>query len=156
MKTRFNYNFTQKTIVGSKKAIERANKGLNPEYSELTAKLEAHPNFSVREKVINKKEGKKTYSQLTFRRMEEYISLQDNSKARLVEFKAIMTVAAAKGAKHPLTKKWFLATYPEYKKNEVSEKELSEKEKALAAAASALDALGLEYDDESDEMENVA
>lgn len=121
MREHFTYNFVEKAIIGSKAAIERANKGLNPEYSELTAKLEAHPNFSVREKVINKKEGKKTYSQLTFKRMEEYISLQDNSKARLVEFQAIMTVAAAKGAKYPLTKKWFLATYKEYKENNVTE-----------------------------------
>ena len=132
MREHFTYNFVEKAIVGSKAAIERANRGLNPEYSELAAKLAAHPNFDVKEKSINKKEGKKTYSQLTFKRMEEYISLQDNSKARLVEFKAIMTVAAAKGAKYPLTKKWFLATYKEYKENNVTEARVEAEETEAA------------------------
>ena len=132
MREHFAYNFVEKAIVGSKTAIERANKGLNPEYSELTAKMAAHPNFDVKEKMINKKEGKKTYSQLTFKRMEEYIRLQDNSKARLVEFQAIMTVAASKGAKYPLTKKWFLATYKEYKENNVTEARVEAEETEAA------------------------
>ncbi len=119
MKKHFNYNFIEKTIVGSKAAINKANKGINPEYKELSSMLTAHPDFTVVEKTINQKEGKKTYSNLTFKRMEEYINLQDNSKAKLVEFEAIMKVAEAKGAKYPLTKKWFLATYTEYKENNV-------------------------------------
>lgn len=123
MKKHFNYNFIEKTIIGSKAAINKANKGINPEYNELSSMLTAHPDFTVVEKTINRKEGKKTYSNLTFKRMEEYINLQDNSKARLVEFEAIMKVAETKGAKYPLTKKWFLATYTEYKENNVTENE---------------------------------
>ena len=161
MKTRFNYNFTQKTIVGSKKAIERANKGLNPEYAELSGMLAAHPDFTVRVKDIQQKEGKKTYSQLTFSRMEEYIKTQFSDKetlnSKLVEFKAIQKVAEAKGAKYPLTKKWFLATYPSFKVNEVSEKERAEEEKAIAEEAekkalAMLEALG----DVTEEIEGVA
>ena len=123
MKKHFNYNFIEKTIIGSKAAINKANKGKNPEYTELTTMLAEHPDFTVKEKLIEKKEGKKTYSNLTFKRMEEYINLQNNSEARMVEFKAIMKVAEAKGAKYPLTKKWFLATYTEYKENNVTENE---------------------------------
>ena len=33
MKTRFTYSFIEKAIIGSKAAIERANKGKNPEYA---------------------------------------------------------------------------------------------------------------------------
>lgn len=123
MTTHFTYNFVEKTIIGSKSSINKANKGMNPEYNELTAMLSAHPDFTVKEKTIEKKEGKKTYSNLTFKRMKDYISLQTNSKAKLIEFEAIMTVASVKGAKYPLTKKWFLATYTEYKENNVTENE---------------------------------
>ncbi len=145
MKTRFTYNFIEKAIIGSKAAIEKANKGKNPEYAELSGMLAAHPDFTVRVKDIQKKEGKKTYSKLTFDRMEEYIKTQFSDKAvlntKLVEFSAIQKVAEAKGAKYPLTKKWFLSTYPSFKENEVSEDERTEEEKALAAAAAQLEDL---------------
>ncbi len=164
MKTRFNYNFIEKTIIGSKAAIERANKGKNPEYAELSGMLAAHPDFTVRVKDIQKKEGKKTYSKLTFDKMEKYIKTQfteeETLNAKLIEFKAIQKVAEAKGAKYPLTKKWFLATYPSFKDNNVSKEEITEEEKALAAAAAQLEALDSEYDEDetepSDEMECVA
>ena len=90
MKTRFTYNFIEKAIIGSKAAIDRANKGKNPEYTELSGMLAAHPDFTVRVKDIQKKEGKKTYSKLTFKRMEEYIRTQFSDEKllneKLIEF----------------------------------------------------------------------
>ena len=41
----------------------------------------------------------------------------------LAKFEKVMEVAEAKGAKYPLTKKWFLKNYPNYKSNEVSDSE---------------------------------
>ena len=141
MKTRFTYNFIEKAIIGSKAAIERANKGKNPEYAELSGMLEAHPDFTVKVKDIQQKEGKKTYS-------------------KLIEFKAIQDVAEAKGAKYPLTKKWFFAAYPEFKVKEVSEKERAEKEKTLLeeekkAAYTNAEAM-LEALEETEELEKIA
>ena len=163
MKTRFTYNFIEKAIIGSKAAIDRANKGKNPEYAELSGMLAAHPDFKVREKDIQKKEGKKTYSNLTIKKMEDYIRTQFADEktldTKLIEFAAIQKVAEVKGAKYPLTKKWFLATYPSFKKNEVSEQERIEKEKelaeeALADAEAQLDALEdeTELDEETEEI----
>ena len=117
MNKKFNYNFVEKTIVGSNAAIQRANRGLNPEFKELTDMLAQHPDFTVTAKIIEKKEGKKTYRALTIERMAVYISLQADSDAKMVEFNTIQKVAETKGAKYPLTKKWFLEKYPEYKDN---------------------------------------
>ena len=115
MKKHFNYDFTNQAIIGSKAAINRATKGMNPEYTELTRMLAEHPTFSVKEKNITKKEGKKTYKKLTIVRMEEYIRTQfadqEVLNKKLIEFAAIKKIAEVKGAKYPLTKKWFLATY---------------------------------------------
>lgn len=121
----FTYNFVNKTIVGTKSAINRANKGLSPEYDMLCKMLADHPDFTVVEKQINHKADKKKYNGLTLPRMKEYIETQPKSEERLREFAAIQKVAAAKGAKYPLTKKWFLATFPEFKENNVSEAEIS-------------------------------
>ena len=121
MNAHFTYNFVARTIVGSKRSIDRANKGLSPEYNELTQMLAKQPTFSVTTKLINQKDGKKTYKNLTLSRMEEYISLLSNSEERLREFEAVKKVAEARGSKYPLTKKWFLTTYPEFKENKIIE-----------------------------------
>lgn len=121
MNAHFTYNFVARTIVGSKRSIDRANKGLSPEYNELTQMLAKQPTFSVTTKLINQKDDKKTYKNLTLSRMEEYISLLSNSKERLREFEAVKKVAEARGSKYPLTKKWFLTTYPEFKENKIIE-----------------------------------
>ena len=123
----FTYNFVNKTIVGTKSAINRANKGMKPEYGMLCEMLAEHPDFTVAEKQINHKADKKKYNGLTLPRMKEYIETQPNSKERLID---------------PLTKKWFLATFPEFKENNVSEAEISAKvavgEDDLAKAAAKL------------------
>lgn len=138
----FTYNFVNKTIVGTKSAINRANKGMKPEYDTLCEMLAEHPDFTVVEKQINHKADKKKYNGLTLPRMKEYIETQPNSKERLIEFAAIQKVAATKGAKYPLTKKWFLATFPEFKENNVSKTEISAEvavgEDDLAKAAAKL------------------
>ena len=152
MKKNFQYDFVNKAIIGSKSAINRANKGMNPEYKELSEMLAAMPSFSVQIKDIKKKKDKKTCFKLTFDKMEDYIRTQASNEAdlkkKLIEFNAIKSVAEAKGAKYPLTKKWFLKAYPEYSEKEVSENEAaSEEQRALAAAAEALE--GLELDKEA-------
>ena len=115
MKSKFTYNFPEKKIVGSKRSIERANKGLEPEYSELTGKLAEHPNFNVAVKIINMKEDKNTHKGLGFERMEKFINLLDNSEEVLKEFKAVQEISEARGSKYPSTKKWFFETFPEFK-----------------------------------------
>lgn len=144
----FTYNFVNKTIIGSKAAIARANKGINPEYRELTSMLNAHPTFNVVEKIIKKSESKKTYNGLTLEMMNDYISTLDDSETKLIEFEAIKKVAEAKGAKYPLTKKWFLKTYPEFKNNDVEASD-SAKKQAEEAMKKAAEALAM-FDDEND------
>lgn len=150
MKTIFTLNFVNKSIVGTKSAIARANKCLEPEYSELCALLAKHPTFNVEVKQIDKKKDKKTYHGLSFQAMKDFIATQENSKMMLAKFEKVMEVAEAKGAKYPLTKKWFLKNYPKYKNNEVSDSEATlddEVEKELSL---------LEDDTCENEMEDVA
>lgn len=166
MNNKFTYDFTKKAIIGTKTSIKKANAGKNPEYSELCAKLAEHPDFVVIEKIIKTKSNKKTYNNLTFKKMEEYISTQPEAKNKLIEFRAVQKVAEARGAKYPLCKKWFLATYPEYKENTISSEQtktlIAEEDQALAKAEAALDNLALTDKDflnsevEDNELSSVA
>ena len=140
----FVYDFENQAVVGSKSAIARANKGINPEYSVLTSMLKAQPTFSVKAKIIDVKKDKKSYNGLTLDKMAEYIKTKPNSEKALEKFEAVKKIAKAKGACYPITKKWFLATYPEYKETVVSVDEEAEAKAEVEAEAEAeLEALGL-------------
>ena len=52
--------------------------------------------------------------------MKDYIITQPNADKNLEMFETIKTIADARGAKYPLTKKWFLNTFPEYKENKIN------------------------------------
>ena len=138
MKNYFNFDFEHKAIVGSKTAIKKANAGNTPEYRELCKKLAEHPDFNVVPKDIKGNSEKKKYHGLTFDRMKEYILTQPDSENRAKVFEKVQEIAEAKGAKYPLTKKWFLKTYPEYKENEAS---VIEEKKAMEQAEAEIEAL---------------
>ena len=142
------------SITISKAYYKRACTYGTVEYYEFRTILSENAGFSIEFKVIEKK----TYKSLTFERMAEYIKTQPNSEKQLITFAAVQRIAEKKGSKYPLTKKWFLNAYPEYKENEVSANETAELEKQLEAQLNAqLDAL---MDDDTDdtlvEFPNVA
>ena len=121
-----------RTLTVSKSFYKRASVYGTDEYRELRRATDENQGFKIEIGPV----GKKTYKYLTFKRMAEYIETQPDSENRMREFEAVKTVAETKGSKYPLTKQWFLATYPEYKKNEVSraeaEKLIKEAERAAA------------------------
>ena len=123
-----------KTITISKAYYKKACIYGTSEYDEFRTVLSENEGFTVDFKVIEKK----TYKSLTFERMEEYIKTQPNSQKQLITFAAVQRIAEKKGSKYPLTKKWFLNAYPEYKENEVSANETAELEKQLEAQLDAL------------------
>lgn len=165
-KSIFTLNVVEKSIVGTKSAIARANKMMEPEYSELCGLLEKHPTFKVAVKKINQKKVKKTYNGLSIERMREYISTQDNKEEKLVEFEAILKVAEAMGAKYPLAKKWFLNTYEEYKVKDAKATDTAKasaqeamKKKAEEEARKALAELKVDdedYEEYEEDEEDVA
>lgn len=114
-KSNITVNRMENTIEVSKAFYNKACKYGTPEYEMLTEAAAQNPTF----KIAFKENKKKTYTGLTLKRMKEYILTQPDSEKRLEEFKAIQLISEAKGAKYPLTKKWFLETFEDYKENEV-------------------------------------
>ena len=113
-------NLIEKTIEVSKTFYKKATNPKTAEYRDLRAAMIENPTFDV----VLKESDKKSYNGLDFDRMKEYIETQPNSEANLKELERVMEIAEAKGAKYPLTKQWFLKTFPEYKNSEVSAKEI--------------------------------
>lgn len=131
-------NPIEKTITITNAYYKRACSYGTPEYYEFRQIMSENEGFSVEFKVVKKK----TYKDLRFARMEAYIKTQPNSEKQLIAFESVQTVAEQKGAKYPLTKKWFLENYPEYKINDVSESEIAALVEAGAAQAPDLALVG--------------
>ena len=133
-KNLFVIDFSKSSIVASATTLKKARKPESPEYRVLTELLCVHPNFCVIEKDIQKKPGKKTYKGLTFQTMLDYIRTQTNSEDKIKAYNAVRRIAKVKGCEYPLTKKWFLKTYPDYKETDITAQEigalLQEQEKA--------------------------
>ncbi len=119
MKTNITINAIEKNIIVSKAFYNKASKYGTTEYNELRSAMIENPEY----KIVFKTVEKKTYGGLTFKAMEAYIKTQKDSEKTLKEFAAVRVVAKAKGSEYPLTKKWFLNTFPAFKADDVSKSE---------------------------------
>ena len=130
----FTLNHLDNTIEGTKTALKKAGVLDTPEFKELCELMNRFPKYKVSVKSPKKNEEKKTYNGLTIKAMENYIiETQPDREAALKKFEAVKRVAKAKGAAYPLTKKWFLDAYPDYKANSVSDDEANAAEDLEAA-----------------------
>ena len=120
MKSHITYSFSDNTLSLTKSFYKKACKVGSLEYKELRNALTENPDAKI---VFAENTVKQTYPKLTFERMVAYIKTQANSEDNLRTMERVMLIADAKGAKYPLTKKWFLEAFPEYKESAVSEQE---------------------------------
>ena len=141
MKKTFTYDFANKKILGTKAALKRASYEGSPENKELFEMLAKHPDFSVAEKEIQKNKSKSTYKNLTMDEMKDYISIQADARQKLLVFEAVKRIAKEKGAFYPLTKQWFLKTYPDYTKSRAYEEACERAEAEAATALAELESL---------------
>ena len=110
---RFPINFIDHTISGTKASFNKANKGFGPEYEELTAKMAAHPDFSlvVKEQKTKTTKSKRTYEGMDYKFMEDYIATFED-ETMVKAYKAVKQMAEDCGTKaYPLVKKWFLSKF---------------------------------------------
>lgn len=112
-------NLIDNTLTVSKSFYKKASICGSTEYYELRQAMIENPEC----KIVFKSIEKKTYNGLTFSVMKAYIESQSNSEKQLKVFEAVKKIAEMKGSKYPLTKKWFLNAYPDFKKNDVNENE---------------------------------
>lgn len=127
------FNASENTYTVSKTFYKKASVFGSAEYKELRRAILDNPTAQI----IFKTSDKKTYKALTFKVMEAYIKTQSDSEKMLMKFEAVKRIAKAKGSLYPLTKKWFLKAYPDFKENAVSEAEAKTLTDELAKNAAA-------------------
>lgn len=114
---RFAIDFIGKRIIGTKASFDKASKGNGAIYEELAEKIAKHPSFElvIKEQKQHITKAKKTYENLTFKLMEDFISIQENAKETLSEYEAVKKMAKNAGRSiYPITKKWFLSVYEDF------------------------------------------
>lgn len=109
MKNLFAIDFASKTIVASKTTLKKASVPNSPEYKELMKLMKQNPTFTIAEKKIDQKEGKKTYAGLNKDFIMQYLSIQTNAEELKKQYEK-----AAEMGKFPLVRKWFLNTFENF------------------------------------------
>ena len=112
-------NQMERTIVITKAFYKKACMYGTNEYYDLQKAISENRDY----RIVFKTSEKKTYHGLTLERMKEYIKTQPDCEENLKSFEAVKKVAKTKGALYPLTKKWFLERFKDYKLNEITSDE---------------------------------
>ena len=154
---RFTLDFFKKTITGTKASFNKANKGFGPEYDELTAKMAAHPDFTlvVKEQKTKTTKSKRTYEGMDYKFMEAYIAtFEDETMVKAYE--AVKQMAKDCGTKaYPLVKKWFLSKFSDMEgvfDMDAAKKDIADF-RIAKAQASILEVVSAAAADEQDEDE---
>ena len=129
MKNLFAINFAEKSIVASKTTLKKASIPNSPEYKALMKLMKQNPTFTIAEKTINQKEGKKTYKGLNTAFVKTYIAIQSNADELMKQYEK-----AAELGKFPLVRKWFLNTFENFDMD-TAKKEIEEMLLAEVSAA---------------------
>lgn len=112
---RFTLNFANKTIVGSKASFAKAGKGFGPEYEELIALIEKHPDFGFEEKAPKQPpKPRQSYKGLDIAFMRDFLIAIDDS-ITLKTLDDVVAFAEANGlSKYPLAKRMLFETYDNF------------------------------------------
>ena len=77
----YEVDFIESKIIVSKKFYQAAKTINTPEYKTLVQLRTENPGFAVELRTIQKKEGKKSYRNLTYENMREYIITREGEKS---------------------------------------------------------------------------
>lgn len=110
----YKIDFQSMTITLNKKFARAAGVLNSKEYRVLKQLRADYPEYAIELKEIAKKEGKKSYANLTYNVMRNYIcTLEGKESDNLCNLNMLVTLYSGSGC-YPKVKKWFLDNYPDY------------------------------------------
>lgn len=148
---RFEINFVEKTICGTKASFKKASRGSGDEYEELVEKMNAHPDFQCVEKEPKHRSNKvkTTYHNMTFAFIEDYITYVSRVDDMMVKYENVKTFAKDnKMSVYPFVKRWFLG---EFSINGVFDMSDAEEKIAEAKVAKASNIIPLNPEENNDD-----
>ena len=116
-------------VILSKKFAKSASILNTPEYLTLLELRRNHPDYTFELREISKKEGKKSYRNLTYERMEDYIINREGKDSDVhKEYVKVKMLAQVQAGPYAYVKSWFLKKYEaEFKKEEEDKQDSSKK-----------------------------
>ena len=126
--SRYEINHFQAKVILTKQFAKAASTLNTPEYMTLLELRRNHPDYTFELREIRKKEGKKSYRNLTYERMEEYIIAREGKDSdALKEFEKVKMLSQVQAGPYAYVKSWFLKKYKdEFQKEEDAEKDSKE------------------------------
>ena len=107
------------TITITKKFAKAAGVLGSVEYNIMKQLRTDNPTFTVLMREIKKKEGKKSYRNLTYENMRTFIATMEGEDSdRLFEFDRVLACSKSQSAPYAYVKKWFLSIYKDEFKSE--------------------------------------
>ena len=130
-KREMNYrvDFVTMTLTMTAEFADKAYDPQSSEYGTLTRLQKDFPGLTVvrkthrkPKKYVSKSTGEEfTHNQfkdLTYKRMEQFMNCLSDGEIYLAEYRFIRNYASeARGNGYPLVRKWFVAQFPEFRKN---------------------------------------
>ena len=110
----YEVDFINNKIILTKKFYKAASILNSSEYNIMIQLRTQNPGFEIVLKEIKKKEGKKSYRNLTYANMREYIITREGEKSETVaEFDRVMALSKIQAGPYAYVKTWFLKKYGE-------------------------------------------
>ena len=110
----YEIDFINSKIILTKKFYKAASILNSSEYNIMIQLRTQNPGFEIVLKEIKKKEGKKSYRNLTYANMREYIITREGEKSETVaEFDRVMALSKIQAGPYAYVKTWFLKKYGE-------------------------------------------
>ena len=123
----YELDYVNNTITVTKSFLKEAGIVGSAAYTALAQMRRDYPDFTIQQREIAKKPGKKSYGKLTYKVMGEFIAAQeeDNAAAVLAEFKHVQQLSKVMNGSYAYVKTWFLKRYEDAfsQKNETDEQE---------------------------------
>ena len=115
----YEVDFINSKIILTKKFYKAATTLNSPEYTTLMQLRRDNPGFAVELREIKKKEGKKSYRNLTYEHMEAYIITRDGKDSEAhKEFEQVKKLSQVQAGPYAYVKSWFLKKYGDVFKSE--------------------------------------
>ena len=115
----YEVDFINSKIILTKKFYKAATTLNSPEYTTLMQLRRDNPGFAVELREIKKKEGKKSYRNLTYEHMKAYIITRDGKDSEAhKEFEQVKKLSQVQAGTYAYVKSWFLKKYGDVFKSE--------------------------------------
>ena len=104
------------TIRISKNFARKASTIATTEYNELKQLMNDFPTYKIQQRKNETNSKKVTYANLSYTKMRHYIRARtNNNQGILQQFETVLELSKTQPGKYAYVKKWFLATFPDYR-----------------------------------------